>query len=102
MMNSGSLLYQKGDLVTIKQASLVCTSELGDNGELRRSFSQLKKPINGVFLGFLDNRIQDDIDDLEYLKRAAMMRTPCRIAVGKSIYYIDEKSFFFHIQKESK
>ena len=95
-MNSGSLVYQKGDLVTMKQASLVCQIEKDMDGTLKRSFRRLSDPLSGVFLGFLDKRLVEDNDDLDYLNRSAAMKTPCRIAVGKSIYYVDEKSFFFH------
>ena len=98
-MNSGSLLYQKGDLVTMKQASLVCQTFPSGDGDIKRSFRQLNKPMNGVFLGFLERSIEDDAEELTYLQRACQMRTPCRIAVGDSIYYIDEKSFFFHNQR---
>jgi len=95
MMSRGDLTYQKGDLVTMKQASLVYQKHETPSG-IKKKFETLSKPTNGVFLGFLD---MSDQDDLEYLQSSASMKSPCRIAVGKSIYYIDEKSFFFHIQR---
>ena len=97
MMGSGSFIYQKGDLVTLKQASLVYQKTLSPDGAQKRKFMNLPKPINGVFLGFLNQF--DELDELEYLQSSASMKSPCRIAVGESIYYVDEKSFFFHIQR---
>ena len=96
-MSSGSLLYQKGDLVTIKQASLAYQKTTSSNGSQKKRFWNLQKPISGVFLGFLTTI--DELDELEYLQSSASMKSPCRIAVGESIYYVDEKSFFFHIQR---
>ena len=95
MMSSTHLFYQKGDLVTMKQSCLVFEKTYTDKGIPQRKFWRLAKPLSGVFLGFAPS--QDE--DFRYLQDSASMKTPCRIAVGESIYYVDEKSFFFHTHR---
>jgi hypothetical protein len=91
-MNNSFMHYQKGDLVTIKQKSMVLEKS-SENGE-SKTFFTLDKPVNGVFLGVLAD---EDPENYEIHYGVGLsMKNMCKIAVGKSIYYVDERSFFFH------
>ena len=93
-MNSGSVAYQKGDLITIKQASMVCVVS-GDS----KSFRVMKNPTNAIFLSYRANN-EEDRRVFEYLKTSSPIIRACKIAIGNDIAYVDAKSFFFHIQRQ--
>jgi hypothetical protein len=92
-MNSMSLAYQKGDLITIKQSSMVCMVS-GDN----KQFTTTRKPINGIFLSYTSPT--DDSVMYEYFKGSTSILRACKIAIGNDIYFVDAKNFFFHIQRQ--
>ena len=92
-MSSNSLAYQKGDLITIKQSSMVCMVS-GDN----KKFTTTMKPINGIFLSYTS--LTDDTKMYEYFKRSTSILRACKIAIGNDICFVDAKNFFFHIQRQ--
>jgi len=92
-----SWTYQKGDLVTIKEKSLVFYHTPGSAGVQSSSrFHSIPYPINGVYLGALDK------NDTAFPTPGAgsPFRKPCKIAVGNKIYVVESGSFFFHIQRD--
>ena len=91
-MNSPSLAYQKGDLVTIKQSSMVCTLAGGT-----RRFITINKPTNGIFLSYSANS-EEDRHMFEYLKQSTPITRACKVAIGNDICFVDARSFFFHIK----
>lgn len=91
-----SWTYQKGDLVTIKEKSLVYYHTPGSVGVQSSSrFHSIPHPINGVYLGALDKN-----DTAIPTPGAGTFRKPCKIAVGNKIYVVESGSFFFHIQRD--
>lgn len=93
-MNSGScgLTYQKGDLITIKQATMICVV----SGNMKR-FATTKKPTNAIFLSYEAASAEDEIM-FEYLRHSTPISKACKVAVGNDICFVDSKSFFFHIK----
>ena len=96
-MKNRSMAYQKGDLVTIKQSSMIC---LVNNGGGGWSFKVTKSPTNGIFLAYATQESNDeDRTMFEYLKSSSPITRACKIAIGNDIAYVDAKSFFFHMKK---
>ena len=96
-MSNASLAYQKGDLITIKQSTMICLmNNKGDSW----SFTTTKIPTNAIFLGYASHGSDDkDRTMFEYLKSSSPILRACKIAIGNDIAYVDAKSFFFHIQR---
>lgn len=94
-MNSGSvgMAYQKGDLITVKQATMMCVW----SGSVRR-FITTKKPTNAIFLSYKATSPEDEII-FQYLKHSTPIMKACKVAIGNDICFVDAKSFFFHIQR---
>lgn len=90
-MNSGSFVYKKGDLVTIKQ-DIVMLSWGNDNDRLFRYNKGLK---DGIFMG-----IAKEVDAFkeahDYCVKYTPIKNPCVIAVGNTMWYVDETSFHFY------
>jgi len=95
-MNNGSLAYQKGDLITIKQSSMICAV----SGDSTR-YSTVKKPTNAIFLSYAEH-VTEDRTLFDYLSRYTPIGKACKIAIGNEIWYVDAKNFFFHIQRHEE
>lgn len=93
-MNSGSFLYAKGDLVSIKQDTMVLYWDHGD-----RMFKTIKKPQNGIFMGIA--REDSNKEVYEYCKAYTPIRNPCKIAIGDRMCYVDEASFYFYNKRRN-
>tara|TARA_B100000123_G_scaffold249885_1_gene208393 strand:+ start:1218 stop:1535 length:318 start_codon:yes stop_codon:yes gene_type:complete len=90
-MNSGSLVYKKGDLVTIKQ-NIVMLCYGGNND---RHFTYSKNLKDGIFLGIAKE--EDAFKEAhEYCVKYTPIKNPCVIAVGNTLWYVDETSFHFY------
>ena len=95
-MSNISVAYQKGDLITIKQSSMICLMSAMDDGW---SFTTTKIPTNGIFLGYASHGADEkDRTMFEYLKKSSPIMRACKIAIGNDIAYVDAKSFFFHMK----
>ena len=94
-MNSIALgmTYQKGDLITVKQASMMCVQ----SGNTRK-FITTRKPTNAIFLSYKPTNSKDQIM-FDYLSTSTPIMKACKVAIGNDICFVDSKSFFFHIQK---
>ena len=88
-MNDRSFIYRKGDLVSIKQDSMILYWDHGD-----RMFSSTKKLENGIFMGIAREDSSKEV--YEYCTKYTPIRNPCKIAIGNRMCYVDETSFFFY------
>ena len=91
-MNNGSYLYQKGDLVTIKESSMVLYWQVPNS---TRSFKTIKKPTSAIFLG-LAKETEKNSDIYSYLINHTPIRNPCKVAIGNAVAYVDQSHFFFY------
>ena len=91
-MNSGSYLYQKGDLVTIKESSMVLYWQVPNSTS---SFKTIKKPTSAIFLG-LAKETEKNSDIYSYLINHTPIRNPCKVAIGDAVAYVDQSHFFFY------
>lgn len=93
-MNSGSYIYQKGDLVSIKQdvIMLSCVEDV-------KVFNTTKKLENGIFLGVAKE--DDSAKEIyEYCIKCTPIRNPCIIAIGGKTFYVDQSNFFFYNRRK--
>ena len=90
-MNSGSFVYKKGDLVTIKQ-DIVMLCWGAEDG---RSFRYNKALKDGIFLGIAKEEPAFK-EAHDYCVKFTPIKNPCVIAVGDTMWYVDETSFHFY------
>jgi hypothetical protein len=90
-MNSATHLYRKGDLVMIKQSSMV----LYWIPDSIKSFKTIKKPTSAIFLG-LAKETEKNTDVYSYLINHTPIRNPCKVAIGDAVAYVDQSHFFFY------
>ncbi len=91
-MSSVSYLYQKGDLVTIKQSSVVLYWQVPEQS---KAFRTIKKPTSAIFLG-LAKETEKNSDIYSYLINHTPIRNPCKVAIGSAVAYVDQSHFFFY------
>ena len=97
-MSSISYLYQKGDLVTIKESSMVLYWQVPNS---TRSFRTIKKPTSAIFLG-LAKEIEENSDIYSYLINHTPIRNPCKVAIGDTVAYVDQSHFFFYNRRNNE
>jgi hypothetical protein len=90
-MNTGAVVYRKGDLVSIKQDTMML---FWDSGTYRRAFKRAKKPENGIFMGFAKEGAEKEVH--EYCIQFTPIKNPCKVAIGNRVCYVDESSFYFY------
>ena len=97
-MHSGSYTYQKGDLVSIKQSSMIVyIKETAGENYNPKEFRTAKKPMPAIFLGFLKESSDDADKELyNYLSRNTSIKNPCKVAIGNDYGYVDGSQFFYH------
>lgn len=93
-MQSRAHVYQKGDLVTIKQDTIVL---YWDQTAGTRTFHVTKKPLNAIFLGSLSG----ETETKQYLERFTPIRNPCRVAIANKIAVLDEAQFNFYNKRRN-
>ena len=92
-MNSGSFVYKKGDLVTIKQdIVMLCWGTEGTNDRCFRYNKGLK---DGIFLGIAKEEPAFK-EAHDYCVKFTPIKNPCVIAVGDTMWYVDQNSFHFY------
>ncbi len=96
-MSSGCY-YQKGDLVTIKQSSMVLYWQVPDS---TKSFKTIKKPTSAIFLG-LAKETEKNSDIYKYLINHTPLRNPCKVAIGNAVAYVDQSHFFFYNRRTNE
>ena len=93
-MNRTSLIYKKGDLVSIKQDTMILYWDHGD-----RMFSRAKKVHNGIFMGIAKDDVDSEVYD--YCVNFTPIRNPCKVAIGDRMCYVDETSFYFYTKRRN-
>ena len=93
-MSRGSLVFRKGDLISIKQDSMILYWMNGD-----RAFSSTKKLVNGIFMGIANHDNSKEVYD--YCTKYTPIRNPCKVAIGDRMYYVDETSFYFYNKRRN-
>ena len=96
-MNNGCY-YEKGDLVTIKQSSMVVYWEVPDE---TKSFKTTKKPTVAIFLG-LAKETEKNSDIYKYLINHTPIKHPCKVAIGNAVGYVDQSHFFFYNRRTNE
>jgi len=97
-MNSLSYIYQKGDLITIKESSMVLYWQVADS---IKSFKTTKKPTSAIFLG-LAKDTERNTDIYQYLINHTPIRNPCKVAIGSAVAYVDQSHFFFYNRRKNE
>tara|TARA_Y100001938_G_C8058914_1_gene416045 strand:- start:154 stop:471 length:318 start_codon:yes stop_codon:yes gene_type:complete len=97
-MTSGSYLYQKGDLITIKESSMILFWQMPSSD---RSFRTTKKPTSAIFLG-LAKEMTSEEDVYTYLVNCTPIRNPCKVAIGDAVAYVDQSHFFFYNRRKNE
>lgn len=92
-MNSGSVVYQKGDLISLKQNSLVLYW-LGLQGN--KKFETINKPTMAIFLGFCQ-----ELEINNYLSGYTPIKNACKIAIDNKVAYIDGSQFHFYNKRRN-
>ena len=92
-MPSGSCTYQKGDLIRIRQASL-----LYKLGKDRVAVSTTSSPTYGIFLGYWKEHANNFAAHVD-TESGMFFNSPCLIAVGTQKYIVDAKNFNFHTER---
>ncbi len=95
-MKSSCYIYQKGDLVTIKQSSTVLYWQMPS----KRTFSTINKPTSAIFLGIAKEDPDSDVYD--YLIKHTPIRNPCKVAIGDMVGYVDQSHFFFYNRRKNE
>ena len=93
-MNSGSLVFKKGDLVSIKQDVMMLFWDHGD-----RVFRTTKKLQNGIFMGLAKEDTSKEVYD--YCVTYTPIKNPCKVVIGDRMCYIDESSFYFYNKRRN-
>lgn len=91
-MNNTAYIYQKGDLVTIRQSSMVLYWHVPDS---TKKFKTIKKPTSAIFLG-LAEETEKNTDIYSYLINHTPIKNPCKLAIGGAVAYVDQSHFFFY------
>ena len=100
-MHSGSYTYQKGDLISIKQSSMILYVR-DEQSENLKEFRTLRKPMSAIFLGFLrESRDAEDKELYNYLSRNTSIKNPCKVAIGTDYGYVDGSQFFYHSKRRT-
>ena len=97
-MDSGSFTYTKGDLITIRQGSMILICDDADRWDSPRTgnrrFQTALKPINGVFLGEVPETPEYK-PFLEYVHNFTPLRKICKIGRGTDMFYVSPTNINF-------
>ena len=97
-MNRVSYLYQKGDLITIRESSMVLYWQVPNS---TKAFRTTKKPTSAIFLG-LAKETEKNTDIYSYLINHTPIKNPCKVAIGSAVAYVDQSHFFFYNRRKNE